>query len=389
MLDCQSSKFSLPPEVSYLNCAYMSPLLNQVVQEGEFQVQRKSIPYTINVSDFYDPVAELKQAFAQLVHVPNADRIALIPSVSYGLASVARNLPLKDNFNIVIVDEQFPSNYYVWERLAREKGGSIRIVAMPETQQSRSAAWSEAIVAAIDDQTALLAVSQVHWADGTLFDVKKFREKTRAHNAWMVIDGTQSVGTLPFDVEEIQPDALICAGYKWLLGPYSLGLAYYGPAFDGGIPIEESWYNREESEYFQNLVHYQSEYKPLAHRYGVGEQSNFILVPMLTKAIRQLLDWTVEEVQAYCRELSAATVAQLAEMGCQVEAEAYRAGHLFGVRLPKQVDQTKLQQLFAAHQVFVSMRGSAMRVSPHVYNDQNDMQKFLQCFEQCLQPKFF
>ncbi|NET32465.1 MAG: aminotransferase class V-fold PLP-dependent enzyme [Cyanothece sp. SIO1E1] len=389
MLDCQSSMFSLPPEVSYLNCAYMSPLLNEVVQEGEYQVRRKSIPYTIGVPDFYEPVAELKKAFAQLINVSNPDRIAPIPSASYGLATVARNLPTKENFNIVMVEEQFPSNYYIWERLAQEKGGSLRVVKLPDSNRSRSEAWSEALLNAIDDQTVLLALSHVHWADGTPFDLSSLREKTRAHGAWMVLDGTQSIGALPLDVEEIQPDALIAAGYKWLLGPYSLGVAYYGPVFDEGVPIEESWYNREESENFQNLVNYQPNYKGFANRYGVGEQSNFILVPMLTKAIQQLLAWKVEAVQAYCRALSAPVVAQLAEMGCRVEAEAHRAGHLFGVRLPKQMDQTKLQQLFAAHQVFVSVRGNAIRVSPHVYNDEVDMQKFLQCFEQCMQPKFF
>jgi len=389
MLDCQSSKFSLPPEVSYLNCAYMSPLLIEVAEEGEYQVKRKSIPYTIHVADFYEPVEELKQTFAQLVNIPNPERVAVIPSASYGLASIARNLPAKDNFNIVMVEEQFPSNYYVWERIAQERGGSIRLVKLPDTNQSRSEAWTAAILEAIDEQTVLLAVSHVHWADGTPFNLMLLREKTRRHGALMVLDGTQSIGALPFDVQQIEPDALVCAGYKWLLGPYSLGLAYYGPVFDEGTPIEESWYNREESENFQNLVNYQPNYKPYAQRYGVGEQSNFILVPMLNKAIKQLLAWGVDEVQNYCRVLTAPTVAQLAEMGCQVEADAHRAGHLFGIRLPKQIDQTKLQQLFAAHQVFVSLRGNAIRVAPHVYNDEGDMATFLQCFEQCLQPKFF
>lgn len=389
MLDCQASKFSLPPEISYLNCAYMSPLLNEVVQEGEYQVRRKSIPYTIHVPDFYDPVIELKRVFADLIHVANPERIAIIPSASYGLANVARNLPVREGFNIVMVEEQFPSNYYIWERVAQEKGGSIRVVKLSATHRSRGEAWTEAILNAIDDQTVLLAISHVHWADGTPFDLLRLREKTRAKQAWLVVDGTQSVGALPFDIEKIQPEALICAGYKWLLGPYSLGLAYYGPALDAGSPIEESWYNRKDSENFEQLVNYQPSYKPYANRYGVGEQSNFILVPMLTKAIKQILAWGVEEVQAYCLDLSQPTVNQLAEMGCKLEAEEHRAGHLFGVRLPQQMDQNKLQQLLAAHQVFVSVRGNAIRVSPHVYNHQGDMLKLLQCFEQCLQPKFF
>ncbi len=389
MLDCQSDKFSLPEEVSYLNCAYMSPLLKQVASKGEFQVQRKSIPYSIHVNDFYEPLQDLKQAFAQLINVDNPDRIAPIPAASYGMSTVANNVVMQPGFNIVVVEEQFPSNYYVWERLVMEKGGEIRVVKLPQTERVRGLAWTEAILEQIDEQTAVLALSHIHWADGTQFDLISLREKTKACDALLVIDGTQSVGALPFDVEAIQPDALICAGYKWLLGPYSTGLAYYGPYFDNGKPIEENWINRQESEDFKNLVNYQSNYKPFAHRYGVGEQSNFILVPMLEAAITQLLEWDVTQIQAYCKTLSTPAVEQLKAMGCQLEEETYRSGHLFGVRLPKQIDQAKLQQLFAAHQVFISFRGDAIRVSPHVYNNENDFQTFLQCFEQCMQPKFF
>jgi len=75
----------------------------------------------------------------------------------------------------------------------------------------------------------------------------------------LIIDGIQSIGTLPFSVKEIQPDALICAGYKWLLGPYSIGLAYYSDTFANGFPIEENWINRKNSEDFGGLVNYEPE----------------------------------------------------------------------------------------------------------------------------------
>ncbi|MEZ5043525.1 MAG: aminotransferase class V-fold PLP-dependent enzyme [Saprospiraceae bacterium] len=389
MLDCQSEKFSLPTEVSYLNCAYMSPLLNTVASIGEFQVKRKGIPYTISLNDFFDPLEELKQSFAKLVNIENPSRIAPIPSASYGLSTVARNLRVKPGFNIVVLEEQFPSNYYPWERLAKEKAGEIRVVRLPAVPGSRSLTWTEAILDQLDENTALLAMSHTHWADGTQFDLLALRQKTKDIGALLVIDGTQSVGALPFDVAEIQPDALICAGYKWLLGPYSLGLGYFGPYFDEGVPIEENWINRQDSDDFKNLVTYQSQYKPFAHRYGVGEQSNFILVPMLKAAIDQLLDWGVANIQQYCLELSASPVEQLRAMGCQIEEEKYRSGHLFGVRLPKHLDGDKLQQLFAAHQVFVSFRGSAVRVSPHLYNNEGDFTTFIKCFEQCFVPKLF
>ena len=93
----------------------------------------------------------------------------------------------------------------------------------------------------------------VHWADGTIFDMKKIRKKTSENNALLIIDGTQSIGSMPFNLNEIQPDALVCAGYKWLMGPYGSGLAYYGKYFDDGKPIEESWINRKVVMIFRTL----------------------------------------------------------------------------------------------------------------------------------------
>ena len=133
------------------------------------------------------------------------------------------------------------------------------------------------------------------------FNLEQIRKRTRDVGALLIIDGTQSVGVLPFDVKKIQPDALVCAGYKWLLGPYSIGLAYYGEYFDDGKPIEESWLNRMDSEDFSALVNYQASYQSGALRYDVGEHSNFVLVPMLIKSIKQLNQWGVANAQEYIK----------------------------------------------------------------------------------------
>jgi hypothetical protein len=111
-----------------------------------------------------------------------------------------------------------------------------------------------------------------------------------------VVDGTQSVGALPIDVQKYRIDALVCGGYKWLMGPYSLGVAYLSEYFDDGIPLEESWMNRRGSDDFQRLVAYEPQYRPGAARYDVGEHSNFILLPMLTAALRQILAWEPAQI---------------------------------------------------------------------------------------------
>ena len=123
-------------------------------------------------------------------------------------------------------------------------------------------------------------MGNIHWSNGMLFNLKDIRKKTKEFNSLLIIDGSQSVGALPFSIAEIQPDALICAGYKWLFGPYGCGYAYLGPYFDKGNPIEENWANRFIQRNFAGLTEYQSQYKPLANRFNVGESGSFIYVKM-------------------------------------------------------------------------------------------------------------
>jgi selenocysteine lyase/cysteine desulfurase len=230
-------------------------------------------------------------------------------------------------------------------------------------------------------------MAHIHWADGTLFDLAAIRKRTRENDALLIIDGTQSVGALPFDVATLQPDALICAGYKWLLGGYSLGLAYYGEYFDQGTPIEENWINRAESENFAGLVNYQEDYQGGALRYEVGEHSNFILIPMLRAALQQINQWGVENIQAYAKNLTKDLVTKLKAQGCWIEDEAYRVAHIIGVRLPDGVEVAQVKDLLASQQIYVSVRGNSIRVSSHVYNSTEDIQKLLGCFEQVLNSR--
>lgn len=384
MHTCQKHLFQLPNDITYLNCAYQSPLMKSLEAIGHQAVSKKLLPHLYTTDDFFKPVEKLKQTFARLIHAADFERIAVIPSVSYGMATVAHNVSLQAHQNVVIAAEQFPSNVYPWMRLCGEAKAELRIVSPPDTFEKRGEKWNEKILQAIDAHTHLVAIGNVHWADGTLFDLMAIRQKTRACGALLVIDGTQSVGALPIDVQTLQPDALVCAGYKWLLGPYNLGLAFYGEYFDEGRPLEENWYNRVGSDQFQGLADYQERYRPKAYKYSVGEQSSFIHLPMLTAALEQLLAWEVPTIQAYCRDITHEAILTLQQMGCVIEEERYRTHHLWGIRLPDAQYFAPLQQALAQHQIYVSYRGDAIRVAPHVYNDTQDLQKMVSQFQKVL-----
>ncbi|MCW5910598.1 MAG: aminotransferase class V-fold PLP-dependent enzyme [Cyclobacteriaceae bacterium] len=370
----QRAKFSLPRSNTYLNCAYMSPLLKAVERQGVAGILKKRNPATISAHDFFTDTEKIRKEFAKLIRAePN--RVVLVPSVSYGMANVMNNIRLSSKDNIVVAAEQFPSNYYPWQRLQHDTGVQIKVVAPPEATLDRGRHWNDRLLEAIDSQTKLVALGNVHWTDGTLFNLKEIRKRSRDVGALLVIDGTQSVGALPFYADEINPDALICAGYKWLMGPYSLGLAYYGEYFNNGKPVEENWISRLHSEDFAGLVNYRQEYQPGMLRYEVGERSNFILAPMLLEALKQINQWKPERIQQYCASITQKPVALLRDAGYWIEDEAWRGYHLFGVRLPQGADINAVKKRMIKNKISVSFRGNAIRVSPHVYNSESDMMK--------------
>jgi len=381
MLNNQSHLFNLPKDITYLNGACMAPLLNSVAEIGQQNLLQKQNPTQISGEDFFTHTQNLKETFAKLIDVKVANQIAIIPSVSYGLATVANNIKLNKGDEILMLQEQFPSNVYVWQKLADKYQAKVIFVEAPKIGFNRGEQWNKALLEAINSKTAVVAMPHVHWADGTLFDLKAIRAKAKINHALLIIDGTQSVGALPFSVAELQPDALICAGYKWLMGAYGLGLAYFSETFNDGQPIEENWINRFNSENFAGLVNYESRYQPKAGRYNMGEVSNFVYTPMLTAAIAQILTWQPKNIQDYCQDISAKAINELRDLGCFIEKEKHRAKHLFGVYLPDNINIEKLKANFSKHKIFVSFRGKAIRVAPNVYNSKADFDKLVACFK--------
>jgi len=380
-LSCQKELFSLPDGCHYINCAYMSPLSKRVEAAGIAGVRRKVVPSRIEESDFFTEVDEARSLFARLIGAAEPARVAIIPSASYGLASVARNTSVPAGQNVVTIARQFPSNVHSWRRKCDEGGGELRVVGCPTVSASggphagpgHSAAWNEALLEAIDAATAVVAVEPVHWTDGTRFDLAALGDRAREVGAAFVIDGTQTVGAEPFDFERLRPDALVCAAYKWLTGPYSIGAAYFGPRYDDGVPIEESWLTRAGSDDFSSLGEQGGEYRPGAIRYDVGETSNFVLMPMFIAGLEQLLEWGVADISAYIARLTKALFEDPRLEGLGLGGSTPETTHLFGLHLPDDVDPTVIRARLCEDEVFVSVRGRAVRVSPHVYNDMSDM----------------
>lgn len=375
-LTCQKHHFGLPEGLHYLNCAFMGPLPDAAEEAGIRALRRKRVPTEITPADFFSDSDRLRERFAALVGAPDPGRVAIHPAVSYGMATAARNLAPARGQRLLMVAEQFPGTVYTWRRLAAESGAHVDMVPRPPGARAGEA-WNQAILEAVTGDTAAVILPAVHWTDGTRFDLEAIGRAARSVGAALVVDGTQSVGALPFDVAAVQPDVLVVAAYKWLLGPYSVALTYLSERFDLGVPLEETWIGRRGSEDFKGLVDYTDEYQPGAVRYDVGERSNFALLPVAVAALDLVLGWRPERIAEYTRILSDPLVEAAAELGFGVEEAQYRSPHLFGLKMPEGLDLQEVRSALEAARVSVSLRGSALRISPNVYNDEADTEALL------------
>ena len=376
VLPSQRHLFEIPEDITFLNCASLSPQLLSVTAAGLESVKAKTAPWHITPPDWFSRAEKLREIAARLVNA-NADSIALVPSVSYGMAIAAANIKVERGQNIIFLDEEYPSNYYAWREIEKHKGAHIKVV-----NKADGGNWTTAILEAIKDNTAVVSVPNCHWTDGSFVDLERVGEKARSVGAALVVDASQSLGAYPLNVEKVQPDFLVSAGYKWLLGAYALGILYAAPKYhETGKPIENSWLNRADSEDFARLVEYRDEFRAGARRFDMGEFPNFVLVPMLTAALEQILAWKVENIQHTISVLTKKIAENAEKLGYIVAPEADRINHLIGVRLPGGIPKELNEKLTEAN-VFVSIRGNAIRIAPHLYNNASDTEKLFSILQQ-------
>lgn len=373
----QRHRFAIPEDLHYLNCAYMAPLSHGVSGAMVEGARLKEQPWNFRPADFFAVVEAFRERAGRLVKV-DADRIAVVPSVSYGLAVAAANIPLERGQSIVTLGDQFPSNVYVWQEKAARCGGQVIAVQRPS-----QSCWSEAVLDAIGPHTAIVAVAHNHWADGRLVDLVAVGEKARAHGAALVLDLTQSLGAMPIDFAAVQPDFAVAACYKWLMGPYGIAMLYVDPKHHDGEPIEHNWINRAGSEDFARLVDYRDDFQPGARRFDMGEKSNPPLLKGAGAALDFLMEFGVEAISAELGHRTEELATEAQDLGLVSAPIGTRAPHFLSLGFPDGVPDGLTQRL-AERRVHVSLRGSSLRVTPHLYNISADTDALVQTLRDCL-----
>lgn len=379
-MNAQKHLFSLDSDVHYLNCASKSPLLKTAESAAVQALIRARNPMQISANHFFEEAEEVRKSFGRIVNCAAAN-VALIPASSYGFSSVLKNTLPKKKGTAIVLEEEFPSGYFAAKRWCEEHDNKL-IVVKPELGLDRLGAnWNSKILDAIDENTSLVLISAIHWMTGLKYDIAAIGAKCAAVGAYFIVDGSQTVGALPIDVKALKIDALICAGYKWLFGSYSLGIAYIGDKFSQGTPIEESWMNRTNAHDLSTLTQYEPNYQPQAGRYNVGETSNFILMPILKAGLKQVNAWQVPNIQAYAKDLIQPLLTYLKSIGAVLETEAYFSNHLFALSLPEEVALDQFRENLTKNKIIISSRGKYLRVSVNVFNDSEDIRQLIQAIQ--------
>jgi selenocysteine lyase/cysteine desulfurase len=371
MISNQRHLFDIPETVAYLNTAYMSPLMHGVADAMQTGMQTKVQPWVFKPDDFFS-VCKTARTLAARVFETQPHNIAMINSVSYGIQTAANNLPLKAGQEILVLDAQFPSNVYPWRDLAARQGGSLRILSYPD-----GGTWTEAVLGAISDKTAIIATAHMHWANGEVLDLMAVRAAADKVGAALVLDLTQSLGALPFKADEIKPDFAVAASYKWMMGPYTSAFLYVDPKWQDGRPMEFNWMNRKGSENFSKLTEYVDAYQPGALRYDMGEKANPALLGGVSAALTQVLDWGIDNIAQTLRVKTDYLADELSAIGLAPMGPSIRAPHYLGVAFPTPPPPDILASL-ASEDIYVSIRGDFMRVTPHLFVTDADMSRFIE-----------
>jgi len=375
----QRHLFDIPDDVSYFNCAYNSPLLNESIKRLLVGVQTKRHPWERSAESFFED-AETIRKLASECFGGDANGYAIVPAASYGISTAARAIEpsLEKGDRILLMAEEFPSNVLPWKKVAHEKKLVLETVSTPENGD-----WTQAILARIEPSVKVVAVSTCHWTNGAYIDLRPIGKACRDIGAALSVDSTQTLGAMSFPMEEAQPDFLVTAGYKWLLSPYGFGLLYVSEPWRSSRPLEEVWLARENAEDFSGLVKYSETYKPGSRRFDMGEKCIPTILPGAIAALEQIKAWGVENIEATLSSINTDIAVHLEQLGCNLPSQELRCPHMFGAQLP----ETKASGIVTDlkdRKIFVSQRGSALRIAPHLFVSEHDVNRLKNALSEIL-----
>ncbi len=381
MLPSQRALFEIPEHVCYLNAASVGPLPRAVREAGERGVARKAQPWAIPSDNAQRQFERARAAAARLINAEAQD-VALISSISYGVATAAKVLPVPAGTRVLLLRDDHTSPVLEWLGRAPTQGFSVEVVQRPEDGD-----WTAALLAAIERPGAspvgLASISSVHWADGGTVDLLRIAAALRAQGAAFVIDATHGAGIMPIDVRVLDPDFLVFPTYKWVLGPYGRAFLYVARRWQDGVPLEQTSAARRSVNSEQVPYLRDTGYVADARRFDMGERDHYVSLEMASIGMELVAGWGSDAIVERLQFLTDRLADGLRNSGVLVSDKRVRAPHILSLQFPGGMPEDLVARL-AAENVYVTPRLGRLRVSPHVYNDEADIDRFAITLRRCL-----
>jgi selenocysteine lyase/cysteine desulfurase len=377
MLPSQRALFDIPRDVCFLNAASWSPLPLAVQEAGRAAVGRKGQPWRLESNFQSQQYERARKAAAALIGADPVD-VALIPSVGYGVATAGKVLAIPRGSRVLVLQDDHTSPVLEWMSRAETGGYTVETVKQPNDGD-----WTSAVLDAIERPgaapLALVSISSVHWSDGGALDMPRVAQAAKEKGAALLVDATHDAGVRRIDVKTLDPDFLIFPTYKWVLGPYGRAFMYVAKRRQNGVPLEQISASRkavsaEDTVYFRDVSYVEG-----ARRYDMGERDHFISLEMAAVGMEMMAGWGNEPIVARLSMLTDRLADGLANSGVRVIDKKLRAPHVLSLAFPKGM-APDLPKKLAAENVYAAPRLGRLRISPHVYNDEEDVERFVEVF---------
>lgn len=360
----------------YLNAASMGPLPERARTAIEAYNRRRSDIHSLRGADFEPVLARTRRAAARLIGA-EADEIALLPNTSHGLNLAALSLPMEPGRRVVVSDREFPANVYPWLAMERVRGARVDVIPADARGKPDEARMLEEVARG---DVGILAISAVQFTDGWVADLEALGRACRAHGTWFVVDAIQAVGQMPLDVRACAVDVLAAGGHKWLCGPFGTGFTYVRREVVGRMePRVVGWTSVTASADLERVLDYELAWVEGARRFEVATQP-WQDYAGLAQSMELLLEAGPARIRGHLLALQDPLAAWLAERGVHVDSDP-RPERRSGIFAFTPADAPGAYRALHQAGVACSLREGAVRLSPHLYNQPEEMGRVMDVLE--------
>jgi cysteine desulfurase/selenocysteine lyase len=359
---------------TYLNVAGNGPMPKVSLKAAQAAMEWKKFPQRVPDEAYFDVPNRIRASIAELIGV-NAEEIALTTGASTGMAAVAYGLSWKPGDEVITAKGEFPLEYTTWRPMEEREGIVLKVVAPRDRFIT-----AEDLIAALTPKTRLVSVSLTRFDDGSMIDAAKLAAACHTQGTLLLLDASQCCGAIPMKVAELGVDFMVSAGYKWLLSPYGTGFFWAKSEHMAQMrPGPFYWTAAEGANNFSSLVFGHPKVAAGARRWDAAETASYFNLSAMAVSLEFVLRMKPETVAAHNRALMEMMFERLPKDRC-VPASPMDPAHrgpyaCFSARSPEKT--SALYQKLVAENVFVSLREGNLRVSPHVFNTERDIDKLI------------